>query len=186
MYRRSKAYVSGQLGLICEPLRIEDFCCELVSDDWANAWMSGENFDSGTDCFFTECLFDFLFGGFEMFCDEAKLFDEHIEAVTKMFRQADTFEFFNSRDGPVRKSVRLVDTVLQEKAFNLEFDACLFCDKLFSQTSELTLSLLMFGGYCNVFEKTFGCVFGELASNRVSRFWNLVRLVEVSSKGQLR
>jgi hypothetical protein len=113
MNGRSKAHVFGELGFISEPLWVEDFRGELRGDGLANARVRSEQFDGSADWFFTEGIFDFQFGGFDLFGDEAKFFDEDIETVTKMFRQADVFELFNCQAGPVQKPLRLVDTVLQ-------------------------------------------------------------------------
>ena len=85
MNGRSQADVFGKLSFIPEPFWVEDFCCELSGDSRADAWMSGEKFDCRTDWFFTECLFDFLFGGFELCGNEEKFFDEGVEAISQWF-----------------------------------------------------------------------------------------------------
>src|SRR4030043_327837 len=163
MNGRGKPHVFGKLGFITEPLRVEDFRGELCGDGLTNAWVCSEKFDGSADWFFTEGIFDFLLGGFELFSDEAKFFDEHIETVTKMFRQADAFKLFDGRTGPVRKSVWLVDSVLQKKAFYLEFDASLLFDELLTQASYLASCLLMFGWDGDVSQKSFGSVLSKLA-----------------------
>jgi hypothetical protein len=100
--------------------------------------MSGEKFDCGTDWFFTECLFDFLFGGFDLGQSEEKLLDEGIEAISQWFRKTNVFKMFDGVAGPVRQTCGLVDSMLKKKTLNLEFDTGLFCDKLLAQASELT------------------------------------------------
>ncbi len=63
----------------------------------------------------------------------------------------------------MRKSLRLVYSVLEEKALYLELDAGLFFDELLSKTGDLTLSFLMFGWYGDVPEKSFCGIFSELS-----------------------
>ena len=98
-----------------------------------------------------------------MASDEAKFFDEYIEAVTQWFRQTDAFEFFNGSDRPVGQARGLGDSMLKKKAFYLKFDSSLFFYELLAKTGELTLGLLVFGGDGDMSKESLGGVFGELA-----------------------
>ena len=94
MHGGSKAHVFGKLCFITEPLRTEDFRGELRGDGLTDAGMRGEEFDRCADRFFTEGLFDFLLGGFELFGDEAEFVNESVEAEAQGLRQRDIFEVF--------------------------------------------------------------------------------------------
>src|SRR4030042_6649288 len=79
----SKPHVFGELRFITEPLRVEDFRGELRSDGLANAWVRSEKFACSADWFFTEGVFDFLFGELELFGDEAKFLKQGVETESQ-------------------------------------------------------------------------------------------------------
>jgi len=165
-----QADVFSQLGFITEPLWVEDFCGKLCGDGLADAGMRSEKFDRCADWFFTECLFDFLLCELDLVGDEAKFFDEYIEAISKRFRQADAFKFFDGRAGPVQKSLRLVDSVLKKKAFYLKFDSSLFPCEMLAKAGELTLGLWCLVGIAMCLRKPLAAYSASLRASGESVF----------------
>jgi len=92
---RSKPDVFGQLGFICEPPWVEYLGGELSGNDWSDARMSSEQFTDFRVRFFTECLFDSLFGEFALLDNEGKFIEQYIEAVSQLFRKTDFFKVFD-------------------------------------------------------------------------------------------
>ena len=143
----AQADVFCHFGARFESFGVEDFESELCRDDRTDAGMCFQYFDGGGVMWVIQDFCLLLLSSLDLTSEEIELGQQGIETKTQLCGQLDFLQRLDCGMRPGFEALGLRQAVLEQKTLDLEFDAFLFIDQLFTEARYLAVGFLPFSRY---------------------------------------